>query len=91
MPTYNSAQDGNIELKRRGCMLLELANADGKRSYAWGEKITFAMSVTELSQTFLTDAVLSGQGVDLFHDPGMGSPQQGQVFSPCNMYAATSS
>eukprot|EP00892_Ulva_mutabilis_P009952 jgi/Ulvmu1/7329/UM035_0118.1 len=79
MPTFGRAQDGNTELKRRGCMLLELANSDGKRSYAWGEKITFAMSVTEMSQTFLSNVVLSGQGVDLFHDPGMGSAQQGQI------------
>lgn len=79
MPTYRTAADGNLELARRGCMLLELANSSGKRSYAWAEKITFAMSITELSQLFLTNAVLSGQVVDLFHDPGMGSATQGQV------------
>lgn len=87
MPTYRTAADGNLEMARRGCMLLELANSNGKRSYAWSEKISFAMSITELSQMFLTNAVLSGQVVDLFHDPGMGSATQGQVlplrFLPC--------
>lgn len=83
MPTYRKAADGNLELSRRGCLLLELANSNGKRSYSWSEKITFAMSITELSQLFLTSAVLSGQVVDLFHDPGMGSSTQGQVLSPC--------
>lgn len=91
MPTYRQAADGNLELSRRGCMLLELANSNGKRSYAWSEKITFAMSITELSQLFLTNAVLSGQVVDLFHDPGMGSTTQGQVHShhrhSCGWYA----
>lgn len=44
--TFVEVDGGNLEMKRKGVLLMELANAVGKRNYDWANKITFALSVT---------------------------------------------
>lgn len=44
--TFAEVDSGNLEMKRKGVLLLELANSTGARSYDWANKISFALSVT---------------------------------------------
>lgn len=44
--TFAEVDGGNLEMKRKGVLLMELANSVGARSYDWANKITFALSVT---------------------------------------------
>jgi hypothetical protein len=76
-PTVKVA--GAVEITKKGCMIVDVALAAGSRTYDWANKISFALSVTELSQLFLANTLLSGGNVNLFHDPNMMKQTQGQV------------
>jgi hypothetical protein len=47
---------------RQGKMLLELAPSAGERSYNWDQKITLAMSATELGTIFAEPHKVGGGG-----------------------------
>lgn len=79
--TVEASQSGSLEVKRKGVLLMEFANATGQRQYDWGNKIYFALSVTEMSQVFLTNTIYSNTTVELFHDPSMRGEAQGQVLA----------
>lgn len=38
--------EGGVEVKRKGVLLMDLANSSGQRTYDWSNKISFALSVT---------------------------------------------
>lgn len=67
---------------REGAVFLTIASATGKNEYNWKEKITVALSITDLSKLLL---VLEGKApeVKLMHDPGAKSDAQGQVHKYC--------
>jgi Whirly transcription factor len=44
-PSFGEVE-GRMQLQRKGVLLMELANSTGTRSYDWGNKIIFALSVT---------------------------------------------
>jgi Whirly transcription factor len=79
--TLGPSANGQTMVKKKGALLLELANAYGQRQYSWDQKVTFALSVTEMSQLFLTGSILQNGRVELMHDPSMRSGAQGQVSS----------
>jgi hypothetical protein len=76
---FKTLESGGRVLDRNGVLLLEFANSIGERQYDWQNKITFALSVTEMAQIFLMPGGLQGNGVQCYHDPNMKTGQQGQV------------
>jgi hypothetical protein len=44
-PSFGNLE-GGLQLQRKGVLLIEVANSVGTRSYDWGNKIVFALSVT---------------------------------------------
>jgi Whirly transcription factor len=76
--SFQNNGPGTHLLDRKGVMLMEFANAAGARTYDWQDKISFALSVTEMAELFLVDGTLQ-KGVSLYHDPNMQSSSQGQV------------
>lgn len=51
--------------RRAGRLLLEFAPASGPRAYDWGQKISLAMSATELGAIFAAPDAAH----EFFHDP----------------------
>jgi len=62
---------------RDGCVFVEMAPTIGKNVYDWDNKITFALSVNDMSQLLL--GLRTGDEVKLMHDPGAGTDNKGQV------------
>lgn len=82
--TFRENGPGSHVLERQGVLFLEFANSVGTRSYDWQNKITFALSVSEMASIFMVPGALSTKGVSCFHDPGMQTDTQGQVRTrPC--------
>jgi len=91
MPTWAStvSKNGNTgwQVDREGVVLFEFANVAGgsgsqsgygERSYAWDQKITFALKATELAQIVDLDNNPT-RTVSMFHDPNKGNETAGQV------------
>ncbi|KAG2500995.1 hypothetical protein HYH03_000817 [Edaphochlamys debaryana] len=77
-PTFVASPNGSYQfVDRDGTMLLEFANANSSgpvspganRTYNWGNKVTFALSATELGNILASDLGASKEGLTLFHDP----------------------
>ncbi|GBF95771.1 hypothetical protein Rsub_08207 [Raphidocelis subcapitata] len=68
-PTWTPAngQGGGFVVDRQGKLLLEFAASTGERSYGWDQKVSMAMSATELGQIFSDPS----QEHSFFHDPNM--------------------
>jgi hypothetical protein len=63
--------------QREGAVFVEAAPTVGPNKYDWDQKITFALSVTDMGKIvhFLT----TGKDLSIMHDPGAKSDTQGQV------------
>lgn len=80
--TGTEALDSNGRFKegwktREGCVFMDIASATGPNIYDWENKITMALSVTDLGKIVYT--LLTGTECSLMHDPGAKSETQGQV------------
>ena len=67
---------------REGSVFLEMASASGKNQYDWNNKITFALSVADMSEIiyFLT----TDKETKIMHDPGAKTEKQGSVHKYLN-------
>lgn len=63
--------------QREGAIFLEATSANGKNSYDWEQKITLALSVTDMSKLAL--GLTNGQKIEIMHDPGAKTVNQGAV------------
>jgi Whirly transcription factor len=93
--TPHSGSANGYVLDRKGVMFLELATGSN-RQYDWQNRVSFALSATEMSSLFLVNGALTadgGKGIQLYHDPNMGSNEQGQVSTcmlACKLWNAPS-
>jgi len=58
-----------------GDMFIQLAKALGEKKYDWANKVTLGLNVTEVAKVI---RAMQGYGGEFFHDPNLGSPQQGK-------------
>lgn len=76
LPTFRKLDTGNLQLDRRGCMMLIFWPAIGERKYDWQKKQFFALSATEIGSLICLSPTDS---CEFFHDPSMKSSNAGQV------------
>ncbi|EFJ52446.1 hypothetical protein VOLCADRAFT_86539 [Volvox carteri f. nagariensis] len=82
LPPSFTTENGYKTLERDGVMLLEFANANPgqpsgtapaaggiNRTYNWSNKISFALSPSELGTMLAGDAIASDKGLVMYHDP----------------------
>lgn len=71
MHVKNKECDGRMEM-RPGAILVEITKGVSQHKYDWSQKITFALSVQDLSA--ILNAFARGDKVRRFHDPYKGQP-----------------
>jgi len=71
-------------VSREGCLFLTITSATGKNIYDWEQKITVALSVTDMAQML---TVIQGQQPEmkLVHDPGAGTESKGKIHKVLNI------
>lgn len=74
--------DGRRRLKegwkvREGAIFMEITSASSKNVYDWNNKITMALSITDMGQILHT--LCTGQECNIMHDPGAKTDAQGAV------------
>lgn len=69
--------------QREGAIFVEAAPTTGANKYDWDQKITFALSVTDMGKIvhFLT----TGKDLSVMHDPGAKTEKQGTVKKYLNL------
>ncbi len=78
-PAETGGKDGSPD---EGCVFVDIANATAADVYDWANKMVIALSVTDLGKILF--ALRTGSEAKIFHDPKMGSEQQGQVSKSLN-------
>lgn len=61
--------------QREGAIFLEVTSANGPNKYDWEQKITIALSVTDMSKLAL--GLTTGKETKLIHDPGAKTERAG--------------
>jgi hypothetical protein len=87
-PTFESLGNGSYAVQRSGGLIVEMAPsvAGAARTYDWGQKILFRLSVTELGEILaLNPGADSSASVFFQHDPAMGSAAAGAVMKTLKM------
>jgi hypothetical protein len=67
MPIFRAMGSGDRMVDRPGALLLQFAKSIHSQRYDWLNKISFRLSVTEMSQVFLGS--LEGDGTECHHTP----------------------
>lgn len=77
LDSENRVLDSQGWKQREGAVFVEVAPAVGSNKYDWEQKITFALSVTDMGKIihFLT----TGKDCSIMHDPGAKTEKQGTV------------
>ncbi len=65
-----------------GCVFVNMTNATAPDVYDWANKIVLALSVTDLGKVLY--ALRSGTEAKIYHDPNMGSENQGKISKGLN-------
>ena len=63
--------------EREGCVFLEMTSATGPNVYDWANKVTMALSVTDMGKLLYTLA--TGEECNIMHDPGAKGDTAGQI------------
>ncbi|MGD9697551.1 hypothetical protein [Acinetobacter sp.] len=78
-PEETSGVNGKtISKLKPGAILLEIAKANGSKSYDWENKAMISLSPQEISSIEVSRLTQSGK-VSIFHDPGKGTANEGKI------------
>lgn len=69
--------------QREGAIFVEAAPTVGANKYDWDQKITFALSVTDMGK--IVHFLVSAKDLNIMHDPGAKSESAGAVKKYLNM------
>ncbi|KAF5726804.1 hypothetical protein HS088_TW22G00486 [Tripterygium wilfordii] len=75
-PEFLALDSGVFKLSRDGYVLLQFAPAAGVRTYDWGRKQIFSLSVMEIGTLI---ALGARESCEFFHDPNKGKSEEGKV------------
>jgi hypothetical protein len=75
-PDGSSNCDGNMKQKE-GVVLAEITSSTGPDTYDWDNKITMALSLSDLSKIIL--ALQKNDKCQIFHDPNMNTSLQSKI------------
>jgi hypothetical protein len=69
--------------QREGAIFVEAAPATGQNKYTWEDKITLALSVTDMGK--IVHFFSTGKDLSIMHDPGAKTEKQGAVKKYLNL------